>query len=52
MLKWMAQKLYPELFTYDMGDEIKTYYNKYYGYDLSDAQVKSILNPPSEAAKY
>ena len=52
MLKWMAQKLYPELFTYDMGEEIKTYYNKYYGYDLSDAQVQSILNPPSEAAKY
>ena len=52
MLKWMAQHNYPELFTYDMNDEIKDYYNRFYGYNLSDAQVKEILNPPSEAAKY
>ncbi len=52
MLKWMAQKIYPELFTYDMGEEIKDYYSRYYSYDLSDAQVEQILNPPSEAAKY
>ncbi len=52
MLKWMAQKLYPELFTYDIGEEIKDYYSRYYSYDLSDEQVEQILNPSSEAAKY
>ena len=52
MLKWMAQKNYPELFTYDMEEEIKDYYVRYYDYELSDEQVKEILNPPSEAAKY
>lgn len=52
MLKWMAQKLHPELFTYDIGEEIKDYYSRYYSYDLSDEQVEQILNPPSEAAKY
>lgn len=52
MLKWMAQKLYPELFTYDMNDEIKKYYNSFYGYDLTDDQVDGILHPSSEAAKY
>ena len=52
MLKWMAQKLYPELFTYDIGEEIKDYYSRYYSYDLSDEQVEQILKPSSEAAKY
>jgi iron complex transport system substrate-binding protein len=52
MLKWMAQKLYPELFTYDMEDEIKDYYSRYYGYGLTDKEVHDILNPSSEAAKY
>lgn len=52
MLKWMSQKLYPELFTHDMNVEIKDYYKRYYGYDLTDDQVHGILNPSSEAAKY
>lgn len=52
MLKWMAQKNYPELFTYDMNEEIKDYYNRFYSYDLSDEQVEEIFNPSSEAAKY
>lgn len=52
MLKWMAQKLHPDLFTYDMNDEVKDYYKRYYGYDLSDEQVHGIFNPSSEAAKY
>ncbi|MEK4247160.1 ABC transporter substrate-binding protein [Psychrobacillus sp. FSL K6-2684] len=52
MLKWMAQKNHPDLFTYDMNEEIKDYYKRYYSYDLTDTQVEEILNPPSEAAKY
>ncbi|WP_068791821.1 ABC transporter substrate-binding protein [Brevibacillus laterosporus] len=52
MLKWMAQKNYPELFTYDMNKEIKDYYKRFYDYELTDKQVQEILNPPSEAAKY
>ena len=52
MLKWMAQKNYPELFNYDMNEEVKDYYKRYYGYDLSDEQVTGIFNPSSEAAKY
>ncbi|MER2108434.1 MAG: ABC transporter substrate-binding protein [Solibacillus sp.] len=52
MLKWMAQKLHPELFTYDMNDEVKDYYNRFYNYELSDEQVHGIFNPSSEAAKY
>ncbi|MEE1130294.1 MAG: ABC transporter substrate-binding protein [Caryophanon sp.] len=52
MLKWMAQKLHPELFTYEIEAEIKDYYSRYYDYELTDEEVHSILNPSSEAAKY
>lgn len=52
MLKWMAQKNHPELFDYDMHAEVKSYYERYYGYTLSDEQIESIFNPSSEAAKY
>ncbi len=52
MLKWMAQHNYPDRFDYDMGEEIKDYYSRFYDYKLNDEQVQQILNPPSEAAKY
>lgn len=51
MLKWMAQKNYPALFDYDMNEEIKAYYTKFYDYNLTDEEVDSILHPVSEAAK-
>ncbi len=47
MLKWMAQKNFPDLFKYDMGKELQDYFKKFHHYDLSDAEVKSILNPAS-----
>lgn len=46
MLKWMAQKSQPALFAdYDIEDEIKSYYSRFYGYDLSDDEVALILDP-------
>ena len=46
MLKWMAQKNQPELFAhYSIEAEIKAYYGRFYGYELSDADVASILDP-------
>ncbi|MDP2780456.1 ABC transporter substrate-binding protein [Devosia sp.] len=46
MLKWMAQKNQPELFShFRIEDEIKTYYGHFYGYDLSDTDVQLILKP-------
>ena len=52
MLKWLAQKQYPDLFTYKMEDEIKTYYKDFYHYDLSDEQITKILHPSSDAGNY
>jgi iron complex transport system substrate-binding protein len=50
MLKWMAQKNHPGIFTYSIEAEIKDYYAKHYGYTLSDAEVSLILNPAAAAA--
>lgn len=49
MLKWMAQKNYPKLFDYyNMEEEIKSYYKKYYKYDIADDDIHRILNPVRE----
>ena len=46
MLKWLAQKHYPELFSdYDIEEEIKNFYLRFYHYELSDEEVQKILHP-------
>ena len=52
MLKWLAVHNQPELFDYDMNEEIRTYYKDFYEYDITDEEIHTILNPSSEAAKY
>ncbi len=52
MLKWLAQKNYPEIFNdYDIKEEIKIYYQDFYQYDLTDDEVDKILNPSRAAAE-
>lgn len=51
MLKWMAQTLNPDLFTYDMSQEIKDYYARFYNYTVEDSQVDGILSANPDAAK-
>jgi iron complex transport system substrate-binding protein len=50
MLKWLAQKNHPDLFTYSIESEIKGYYKKHYAYELKDDEVNFILNPAAAAA--
>ena len=51
MLKWMAQKVYPEKFAdVDMNTEVKEYYKEFYGIELTDEDVTTIFNPSREAA--
>lgn len=51
MLQWMAQKNYPQVFSYyQMEREIKDYYQKFYKYDISDEAVFRILHPIREKA--
>lgn len=51
MLQWLAQKNHPELFDYDMNSVISAYYEKYYGYSLTEEEINMILNPSEESAK-
>ena len=51
MAKWMAQTLHPDLFTYSMSDEIKLYYENFYGYKLTQEQIDGILTSNPEAGK-
>ena len=47
----LHSKNFQKLLDYDMNEEVKDYYKRYYNYDLSDEQIKGIFNPSSEAAK-
>lgn len=50
-LLWMAQKVYPDLFSdIDMTQEVKDYYQELYGIELTDEQVNRMYNPSSEGA--
>ncbi|WP_342559313.1 ABC transporter substrate-binding protein [Metasolibacillus sp. FSL K6-0083] len=52
MLKWLAQKNHPTLFDYKIEEEIQSYYKDFYGFDVTDEDIYTILNPSSDAAKY
>lgn len=51
VLLWMAQKVYPELFTeVDIIAEVKEYYSVHYGITLTDNQIDRMYNPARAAA--
>jgi iron complex transport system substrate-binding protein len=50
-LKWLAKTIQPELFAdMDMDEEIRSYYETYYGVTLTDDDIQDIYNPAREAA--
>ena len=42
-LVWIAEKLYPEVYKYDIAEYAKEFYSKFYGIDLTNEQLISIL---------
>lgn len=45
VLKWMAGINHPELFSdMDMEEEVRTYYKRFYRVDLTDEEIRRILN--------
>ena len=45
---WLGKMIYPELFAeLNLEQKTKEFYKKFYGYELSDDEVKNILNPKS-----
>lgn len=51
-LKWLAQAVYPELFTdYNVSSDVKDYYKTLYGVDLTDEQVEKMYTPNRSAGE-
>ena len=51
-MQWMAQTIYPELFSdYDIREVAKAYYKEMCGYDLSDEQLDMMFIPSRDAAR-
>lgn len=43
-IKWLGNILYPEVYDYDMVQEVKNFYKMFYHYEVSDEEAESILN--------
>ncbi len=49
-LEWLAQAVYPELFSsYDVKEDVKDYYQSLYGITLTDTQVEAMYTPNTAA---
>ena len=45
MIKWIAQKLHPEVFNdYRLVNDLRSFYEKFFSYTLTDADLKMILH--------
>ncbi len=42
-VKWLGNLLYPDIYNYDMRDEVKEFYGKFYHYDLTEEEVDELL---------
>ncbi len=42
-LKWLGHLLYPEVYAYDIANEIRDFYQKFYHYELSDEEIQLLL---------
>ena len=51
VLQWLAKHNQPELFAdIDMEQEMKDYYQRFYGVELTDDDINEIFNPAREAS--
>lgn len=51
-LLWMAQKVYPELFSdLDLTQRVKEYYNEMYSIDLTQEQIERMYNQTGSSAE-
>ena len=42
-LKWLGNLLYPDVYEYNMREEVKEFYNKFYHYDLTEDEIDELL---------
>ncbi len=43
-VRWLGNLLYPDLYPYDMEDEVRAFYTLFYHLDLSDAQLEKLMS--------
>ena len=43
-IKWLSNLLYPDVFPYDMIEEMREFYKLFYHCDVSDAQIRDLLS--------
>lgn len=46
-LKWLSNLLYPDIFEYDMKEEVKEFYSLFYHCDVTDTQIEELLSKSS-----
>lgn len=42
-LKWVGNLLYPDIYDYNMRDEVEEFYDKFYHYDLTEDEIDDLL---------
>ncbi len=42
-LKWIGNLLYPDIYDYDMREEVKEFYDKFYHYQLTEEEIDELL---------
>lgn len=42
-LKWLGNLLYPEVYDYDIAEEVREFYKMFYHYDLTDEDITFLL---------
>lgn len=42
-LKWIGNLLYPDIYDYNMRDEVKEFYDKFYHYQLTEEEIDELL---------
>jgi iron complex transport system substrate-binding protein len=42
-LMWVAQKLHPDKFTFDLEKEAKEFYSRFFGYEISDEELSKVF---------
>lgn len=42
-IRWLAKRLYPDQYSYDIDSEVREFYNLFYHVDLTDAQMAEVM---------
>jgi iron complex transport system substrate-binding protein len=52
MLQWVASKIYPDRYKYDMETKVSEFYERFYNHKLTDEELYMVFHPSSDAGYY